>query len=97
MHDKGDFDSAERLLAQKAEASTRFEQLPRRVVSSAYGHSNQQINIAVWLQAAIHLRSRQRTASNVDSRWRSMTLSTSDSWFEISTAYRFPHDAQRAR
>ncbi len=24
------------------------------------------------------------TASNVDSRWRSMTLSTSDSWFEIS-------------
>ena len=42
-------------LSPEAEVSKRSLIKARRVVSSKpYGHRNQQINIAVWLQAAIH-------------------------------------------
>ena len=56
MHDKGDFYSAERLALARESRSLHkiIEQCSPRRFIKLYGHSNQQINIAVWLQAAIH-------------------------------------------
>lgn len=56
VHNNGDFYSAENLtLAWESRNLQKIvEQSSPRCVIKPCGHSNQQINITVWLQAAIH-------------------------------------------
>ena len=82
VHNNGDFYSAENLALSRGSRSFQRSLIKaRRVVSSSlYGHRNQQINITVWLQAAIH-----RGAVQMYGQQRrfemalSMTPTTSDS------------------
>ena len=56
MHDNGDFYSAESLTlaGESRNLQKVVEQSSPRCFIKPYSHSNQQINITVWLQAAIH-------------------------------------------
>ena len=56
VHNNGDFYSAENLALSRGSRSFQkvVDQSSPRCFIKPYGHRNQQINITVWLQAAIH-------------------------------------------
>ncbi len=55
VHNNGDFYSAENLALQGSRSFQKVvDQSSPRCFIKPYGHRNQQINITVWLQAAIH-------------------------------------------